>query len=52
MPCNVLVLPVPVAPATRPCRFIIDSGRPTGIEATASPSTTSAPSGTVGPANA
>ena len=24
--CSVLVLPVPVAPATRPCRFSIDSG--------------------------
>ena len=27
--CSVLVLPVPVAPATRPCRFIIASGIPT-----------------------
>ena len=24
--CSVTVLPVPVAPATRPCRFIMDSG--------------------------
>jgi hypothetical protein len=26
MTCNVFVFPVPVAPATRPCRLSMDSG--------------------------
>ncbi len=42
--CSVLVLPVPVAPATRPCRFIADSGMRTVASAWAVPSTTAAPS--------
>jgi DNA helicase HerA-like ATPase len=37
--CRVLVLPVPVAPATRPCRFSIASGMRTCASGTGSPST-------------
>jgi hypothetical protein len=39
MICNVLVLPVPVAPATSPCRFIIERG-----SCTVAPVSTSPPS--------
>ena len=49
--CSVLVLPVPVAPATRPCRFIMASGMPTGAPGTGTSSSTRAPSGSIGPAN-
>ena len=47
--CRVTVLPVPVAPATRPCRFIIASGSRTGASLWSSPSTIAAPSSIVGP---
>ncbi len=49
MPCSVLVFPVPVAPATSPCRFIIASGSPTWALGEALPSSTRAPSGSVWP---
>ncbi len=38
MICSVLVFPVPVAPATSPCRFIIDSGSWIVAPASISPS--------------
>ena len=41
--CSVLVLPVPVAPATRPCRFSTASGMRTGASGCAVPSMTAAP---------
>ena len=47
--CSVLVLPVPVAPATRPCRFIADSGMRTVASGWAVPSTTAAPNSRDGP---
>ncbi len=47
--CSVTVLPVPVAPATRPCRFIIASGSRTEASLWSSPSTIAAPSSIVGP---
>lgn len=48
--CSVLVLPVPVAPATSPWRFIMPSGMPTTAPGTATSSSTRAPSGSIGPA--
>ena len=48
---SVLVLPVPVAPATRPCRFIEASGRRTCALASAVPSTTAAPRVSAPPSN-
>ncbi len=45
--CRVLVLPVPVAPAIRPCRFSIASGRPTSGSGWLAPWCTTAPSGMV-----
>ncbi len=36
-PCSVRVLPVPVAPATRPWRFIMPSGMRIWASGTASP---------------
>ncbi len=33
MPCSVFVLPVPVAPATSPCRLSIESANPTWTSA-------------------
>ena len=48
---SVLVLPVPVAPATRPWRFIIASGMPTGAPGIATSSSTRAPTGSIGPVN-
>ena len=47
--CSVTVLPVPVAPATSPWRFIMDSGSRTGASLWTSPSTIAAPSSIVGP---
>ena len=44
MSCEVFVLPVPVAPATRPWRLSTLRGTCTGASADASPSTTAAPS--------
>ncbi len=45
---SVTVLPVPVAPATRPCRFIEASGsRTTASLTTASPSAPTAPPSTM-----
>ena len=38
MPCSVFVLPVPVAPAMRPWRFIIASGTRTTASDTTVPS--------------
>jgi len=43
MTCSVLVLPVPVAPATSPCRFIADSGMRTATSGCAVPASTAAP---------
>ena len=41
MPCRVLVLPVPVAPATRPCRLKVDSAiRTSAVGSHTSPTTT------------
>src|SRR4051812_22988702 len=50
--CSVLVLPVPVAPATSPCRFIIASGTWTTASGATAPSCTPRPSTTVGPSTA
>ena len=50
--CSVLVLPVPVAPAIRPCRLSIASGMRTGASGCAAPPTTSAPSSRAGPVHA
>ena len=50
--CSVLVLPVPVAPATRPCRLTIASGMRTAASGRAVPSSTRAPSSIAGPSNA
>ena len=49
---SVFVLPVPVAPATRPCRLTIVNGIRTAADGSAMPSTTSAPSSIAGPSNA
>src|SRR5690349_16630873 len=43
MSCSVFVLPVPVAPAMSPCRFIIESGMPTVGSPPHWPSCTTAP---------
>ena len=45
-------MPVPVAPATSPCRFIADSGMRTTASGCAVPSTTAAPNSSAGPWNA
>ena len=45
--CRVLVLPVPVAPATRPCRLNIASGIRTSAVGSATPSITTEPSVTL-----
>ena len=50
MTCSVLVLPVPVAPAIRPCRFIILSGTRTAASGTSAPSCTPTPSSIAAPA--
>ena len=42
--CSVLVLPVPVAPATRPWRFSVANGMRTCASGAATPSITTAPS--------
>ena len=42
--CSVFVLPVPVAPATRPCRFSIEYDRLIGTPGTGLPSAISTPS--------
>src|SRR4051794_28971455 len=47
--CNVLVLPVPVAPATSPCRLTIASGTCTTAPAATFPSYTPRPRSTTGP---
>ena len=47
---RVLVLPVPVAPATSPCRLNIDSGMRMGAATTGAPSI-STPSCTASPSN-
>ena len=49
--CSVRVLPVPVAPATRPWRFVIAIGMRTGTSGIASP-LTRAPISRAGPSNA
>lgn len=41
--CRVLVLPVPVAPATSPCRLNIDNGIRTSADGSRTLSTTTAP---------
>ena len=46
---SVIVLPVPVAPATRPCRFIIRSGTCTTASGASLPSCTPRPRSTAGP---
>ena len=50
--CSVLVLPVPVAPATSPCRLSIDSGTRTAASGNGVPSTMTAPSSRAGPSKA
>ena len=52
MSCSVLVLPVPVAPATRPCRLSTASGIRTGASGWAVPSMTAAPSSSAAPSKA
>ncbi len=57
MPWSVFVLPVPVAPATSPCRLSIESANPTWTSARGDGSppsvpSSSAPSGSVPPAYA
>ena len=42
-PCSVFVLPVPVAPATRPCRLTVASGIRTRAVGSTCPSTTTVP---------
>jgi hypothetical protein len=43
MTCSVLVFPVPVAPATSPCRFIVASGIRTTASRASAPSYTPRP---------
>ena len=50
--CRVIVLPVPVAPATRPCRFNIDSGTLTRAVGSGTPPDSSGPRVSAGPWNA
>ena len=50
--CRVLVLPVPVAPATRPCRLSIPSGIRTCTSESRSASSINPPSSIAGPSNA
>ena len=50
--CRVRVLPVPVAPATSPCRFVMASGMRTGADGTGCPSSTSTPTSSAAPSNA
>ena len=52
MSWSVLVFPVPVAPATRPWRFIADSGMRTMASGWAVPSSTAAPNSREGPVKA
>ena len=47
--CSVLVFPVPVAPAIRPCRFIIRSGTRTPASGTIAPSCIPRPSSIAAP---
>ena len=47
--CSVFVLPVPVAPATRPWRFIMASGTCTTASGTTAPSCTPRPGSIAGP---
>ena len=46
---SVRVLPVPVAPAIRPCRFIVASGRRTAASGTSAPPSIPVPSSTAPP---
>jgi hypothetical protein len=48
-PCSVRVLPVPVAPATSPWRFIIESGIWTTADRSTLPSCTPRPRSIAGP---
>ena len=50
--CSVLVLPVPVAPATRPCRLNMASGMPIEAVGSTVPPSTTVPSSTRAPAAA
>ena len=50
--CSVLVLPVPVAPATRPCRLSMPSGIRMGTPPSVVASTINPPSSSAGPAKA
>ena len=50
--CSDLVLPVPVAPATRPCRLTVASGMRMCAVGSTVPSTTTVPSSSAGPATA
>ena len=52
MTCRVLVLPVPVAPATRPWRFIMASGTVTTASGTTAPWYTPRPRSSAGPCGA
>ncbi len=52
IPCTVFVFPVPVAPATSPCRFIIDSGIRTTASGTTASSSTPRPRSIDGPSTA
>src|SRR3954469_10260220 len=52
MSWRVLVLPVPVAPATRPCRLSISSGTRTWTSGSGAPSSSRAPSSSAGPVKA
>ena len=49
MPCSVFVLPVPVAPATRPCRLSVANGTRTRAVGSTAPSTSTAPSSSAAP---
>ena len=51
MSWRVLVLPVPVAPAISPCRFIMEIGRATRASGWGWPSDIAAPRLTAGPSN-
>jgi hypothetical protein len=47
--CSVRVLPVPVAPATSPCRFMVASGSRTAASDTSEPPRSPVPSSTAAP---